>query len=136
MALFTDSYVDVTDGTALAKDGLADPSGFILDANRRTRSFILAMHTLPYVPAATREERAAGMRVLLGDDEPAIRMVVARYLKGRGHQVETAADGGDALERIRAGEAFDRILADLHMPGMGGAELYHRLAARGLDDRL
>ena len=94
------------------------------------------MHTLPYVPAATREERAAGMRVLLVDDEPAIRMVVARYLKGRGHQVETAADGGDALERIRAGEAFDRILADLHMPGMGGAELYHRLAARGLDDRL
>lgn len=94
------------------------------------------MLTMPYTPAATREERAAGVRVLLVDDEPAIRLVVARYLKARGHVVETAEDGADALDRIRGGAAFDRILADLHMPGMGGAELYHRLAARGLDDRL
>lgn len=95
------------------------------------------MHTLPYVPNATGSERAAGMRVLVVDDEPAIRMVVARYLKARGHEVEMAEDGAEALQRILCGPgSFDRIFADLRMPGMRGDELYYRLAARGLGDRL
>src|SRR6266511_4095777 len=68
----------------------------------------------------------AGLRVLIVDDEEAIRRPMARFLARRGARVEEAGDGEEALARL-AGQPADVILADLRMPRMGGIELYGRL---------
>src|SRR6516162_5566461 len=63
-------------------------------------------------------------RVLIVDDEEAIRMLVARAVAMDGHQTVTAADGAEALE-ILIGEQgrFDLLLTDIQMPVMDGIAL-------------
>ena len=77
----------------------------------------------PVQPAAAALQ---GVRILVVDDEDAVRSPVVRYLRRRGATVDEAANGIEALECI-AGEAPDVILADLRMPRMDGATLYARL---------
>jgi two-component system response regulator AtoC len=61
-------------------------------------------------------------RILVVDDEEGIRSFLAESLELDGHQIEEAASGEEALERIRA-KSFDLVLTDLRMPGMGGMKL-------------
>ncbi len=61
-------------------------------------------------------------RILVADDEPAERDVLARGLIARGHQVTTAADGAEALAALGA-KAYDLLIADIVMPVMGGIAL-------------
>jgi two-component system response regulator AtoC len=61
-------------------------------------------------------------RILVVDDEEGIRSFLAESLELDGHQIEEAASGEDALERLRA-KSFDLVLTDLRMPGMGGMKL-------------
>lgn len=68
----------------------------------------------------------AGVRVLIVDDEEAVRRPMARYLARRGAEVEEAADGVEALARLDVRPA-DVVLADLRMPRMSGVELYAKL---------
>ena len=60
-------------------------------------------------------------RVLLVDDDPLIRKFMSGYLVGTGHVVQTAADGLDALGKLRAGLP-NLIVSDLNMPRMSGHE--------------
>ena len=60
--------------------------------------------------------------VLVVDDEPVARDVIARYLITDGHRVVTAVNGQDAIERIGA-EHFDLLITDHAMPGMNGLQL-------------
>jgi CheY-like chemotaxis protein len=62
------------------------------------------------------------LRVLIVDDEPMIQEVLREYLTGDGHQVESASNGGEALERLRAVH-FDLVITDRVMPGMNGDQL-------------
>src|SRR5881397_1585154 len=71
------------------------------------------------------------MRILVVDDEETFRFVIGNRLEGAGHLVEAVASGEAALERI-AEKAFDVMLLDLRMPGLGGLELLRRLAETGL----
>ena len=68
----------------------------------------------------------AGLRVLIVEDEEAVRRPMVRYLTRRGAEVDEAADGVEGLARLRARPA-NVILADLRMPRMGGVELYAQL---------
>src|SRR5216117_2736144 len=68
----------------------------------------------------------AGLRVLIVEDEEAVRRPMSRYLTRRGAEVDEAADGVEGLARLRAQPA-NVILADLRMPRMGGVELYAQL---------
>ncbi|MEX2648438.1 MAG: response regulator [Alphaproteobacteria bacterium] len=61
-------------------------------------------------------------RVLVADDEPAERDVLARGLIARGHQVATAADGAEALVALAAAR-YDLLIADIVMPVMDGIAL-------------
>lgn len=94
----------------------------------------------PAVPGPPRlESRAVPRRILVVDDEPAIRSSLERFLRRRGHQVTVAAEGGEALERIgEASEPFDVIVSDLRMPGLAGDRLLAELRKRGdeYDDRV
>ncbi len=60
--------------------------------------------------------------LLLVDDEEALRKVVAERLSDRGFEVQQAASGELALEKL-ADFAFDILLADLRLPGVGGREV-------------
>lgn len=53
------------------------------------------------------------------DDNPEIREVVNILLSGEGYEVEEAADGLQALERLSQGN-FDLIILDVMMPNLGG----------------
>lgn len=66
-------------------------------------------------------------RVLVVDDEPALGALLAEVLTRAGYRAEAMTDPEAAL---RAGADFDAVLADLRMPGLGGAELAERLVAR------
>jgi two-component system, cell cycle response regulator CpdR len=62
--------------------------------------------------------------ILLVDDEETVRGFLKRGLELDGHEITTAVDGGDALDRLteRAG-AFDLLLTDIRMPIMDGIAL-------------
>jgi DNA-binding NtrC family response regulator len=64
-------------------------------------------------------------RVLVVDDEAELLRAVARILKARGFEVETAGNGMEALEQLGK-QSFDVMLVDLVMPGMTGLELLKR----------
>jgi PAS domain S-box-containing protein len=77
------------------------------------------------------------LRVLVVDDEVAVRRVSVRFLEHLGHVVETASDGAEALELLAQRE-YDVIVSDLRMPGLSGEEFLQRLREdeRGLERRL
>jgi two-component system KDP operon response regulator KdpE len=66
------------------------------------------------------------IRVLLIDDEPAIRRALVLPLRELGFQVSEAASGEDALLMMRT-TVFDAALLDVNMPGMGGMETLRRI---------
>ncbi|PYP47924.1 MAG: hypothetical protein DMD50_02840 [Gemmatimonadetes bacterium] len=97
--------------------------------------FVLSLPVGPVSPPATSPVPAAaqpavgslaGLRVLIVEDEEAVRRPMVRYLTRRGAEVDEAADGVEGLARLRA-QAANVILADLRMPRMGGVELYSQL---------
>ncbi len=79
----------------------------------------------------TRHALNGSMRVLVVDDEDTFRFVMENRLRGSGHFVESAANAETALERI-AEKAFDVMLLDLRMPGIGGLGALRRLSETGL----
>src|SRR5919109_712303 len=58
----------------------------------------------------------AAMRVLVVDDEPAVRSAVQRALALERYDVAVAADGREALDRV-AGETLDAVVLDIPLPG-------------------
>jgi DNA-binding response OmpR family regulator len=73
-----------------------------------------------------REPADRGPLVLLADDDPMIRELVARILEDAGYRVVTAEDGVKALELIRELRPAAAIL-DVMMPGLDGIETMRRL---------
>lgn len=68
-------------------------------------------------------------RVLVVDDEAAIRHAVARLLRREGWEVITAATGGEALAALEMRPAA-AVLLDYHLPGMSGADLGAEIVRR------
>jgi CheY-like chemotaxis protein len=67
-------------------------------------------------------------RVLVVDDDLAIRVTFADILSGEGYAVTAAPDGPEAM-RLAAGQPFDAVLLDLFMPGMDGLAVLPLLRA-------
>jgi two-component system, OmpR family, response regulator MprA len=70
------------------------------------------------------------MRILVVDDEPAVRTSLARALRLDGYDVAFAADGRAALDAV-SGEAPDAVVLDVLMPELDGLEVCRRLRAAG-----
>jgi two-component system response regulator MprA len=70
------------------------------------------------------------MKVLVVDDEPAVRDALERALRSSGYGVATAADGLEGLDRL-AGESPDLVVLDILMPRLDGLETCRRLRAAG-----
>jgi two-component system, cell cycle response regulator CpdR len=63
-------------------------------------------------------------RILVAEDEEALRAFVVRALVQDGHEVVAAADGGEALDALtREQGRFDLLLTDIRMPMMDGIAL-------------
>ena len=63
-------------------------------------------------------------RILITEDEEALRSLCARALQTDGHEVKTACDGTDALDVLtRENGLFDLLLTDIRMPVMDGIAL-------------
>ncbi len=61
-------------------------------------------------------------RVLVVDDDPNLLRLVEANLRARGYQVDTAASGEEALEKLRQNN-YSCLLLDLMLPGMDGIEV-------------
>lgn len=66
------------------------------------------------------------MRILVVDDDEAIRILLESRLRGFGHRIETASDGLEAWDRLHR-ERFDLLICDWNMPVMDGVELCRRI---------
>ena len=69
-------------------------------------------------------------RVLVVDDEPPIRALVAKIVERAGHPVDVARDGAEAIEKIEA-QHYSVVVLDLMMPNVDGYALVDYLKARG-----
>jgi signal transduction histidine kinase/CheY-like chemotaxis protein len=120
------SIVDLHGGTVRAEsDGPGRGSAFVVafppadDDAPPSQPFRPAT-----VPTSTRK------RVLVVDDNPDIRDLLAEFLEMEGHEVMSAADGFGALEKI-LGSPLDVAFVDVGLPGMDGLELARRARAQG-----
>jgi DNA-binding response OmpR family regulator len=74
--------------------------------------------------------RAPGL-ILLVEDDPRLRLLVAEFLRGEGFPVDVAGTGHEALEQIEW-ERPELILLDIHLPDMNGSAFARELQARGV----
>jgi PAS domain S-box-containing protein len=92
-------------------------------------------------PGGAGEERPPRGRILVVEDDPAVRTLTCRILQRRGHEVTPAADPEEALALLggrAAGTAdpYELVLTDLVMPGMDGADLAQRIRRVAPDIRV
>lgn len=67
-------------------------------------------------------------RVLIAEDDTAVREFVRRALTHGGHEVAAAHDGLDALDQLNNSDEFDLLITDIVMPGLDGIELALKVA--------
>jgi two-component system response regulator MprA len=71
------------------------------------------------------------MKILVVDDERAVRDSLRRALELEGYEIELADNGRDALDRLDGGAEPDAVVLDVLMPGMDGLEVCRTLRRRG-----
>jgi len=72
-----------------------------------------------------------GKRILIADDDEMNKFLAQHILSGYNVDVDTAANGKEALEKI-VNEYFDVVLMDLHMPEMGGIDVVTAVRKKGI----
>ena len=77
-------------------------------------------------------EKQSEMKILIVDDERAIRNSLKEILGDEGYDVDVAEDGPSALAKVDK-EKFDVIFCDIKMPGMDGTEVLEKIVADGVD---
>ncbi|MDX1763530.1 MAG: response regulator [bacterium] len=77
-----------------------------------------------------------GKRILIVDDDPAIRYILDLALRSSSYSVTEAVDGQEALDLILASlesdEPYDLLLTDIRMPRMTGIDLINALRGKGI----
>jgi CheY-like chemotaxis protein len=108
----------------------------ILDAvssvNHRIEAATSGPQTILGVEEVMREGQPdpvlAGKRILVADDEAAIRETIREVLEQKGCQVAMFSSGGPAIDRVRAeaaiGQRFDLVVSDVRMPDRNGYEVF------------
>jgi len=89
------------------------------------------------MPASTRVPApsaggAAGLRILIVDDDQMMARTLRDILRVKGYQAEMAQSGPEALEMIER-QVFGCVLSDIKMPGVNGVELYRAIRAQRPD---
>jgi two-component system response regulator MprA len=79
-----------------------------------------------------RRVQTVRVRILIADDDPAVRESLRRSLSFNGYEVSLASDGNEALAAA-SDPAPDLVLLDVNMPGIDGLEVCRRIRASGND---
>jgi two-component system, cell cycle sensor histidine kinase and response regulator CckA len=91
---------------------------------------IVSAEKVPETPAPAQPGQPSEV-VLVAEDEPMVRTIMARTLRDSGYTVEEAADGNEAMQVLEQRDGqVSLVVADVVMPGFGGRELAARLAER------
>ena len=87
-------------------------------------TILLPVHKDEIVPEPETWQPAGKLnkRILVVEDEPLVREVISVYLSTDNHEVTTAVNGADGLEKYRSG-TYDLVLTDRAMPQMNGDQL-------------
>lgn len=125
--------LSVVDGIVRNHGGTVDVSSVV----GRGTTFTLCFPSSEMEEAAPGGEKKASavragqkQRILVVDDEAAIREMVALVLEQSGYAVTTAVDGRDALGILERDDGFDVIVADYDMPHATGADIFHEILRR------
>ena len=71
------------------------------------------------------------MKILIVDDEPAVRDSLRRALELEGYDIDLAENGREALERLESNGQHDAVILDVLMPGLDGLEVCRRIRRAG-----
>jgi two-component system response regulator MprA len=71
------------------------------------------------------------MKILVVDDERAVRESLRRALELEGYEIDLAGDGSEALYRLESNEEPDAVILDVLMPGVDGLEVCRRIRGSG-----
>lgn len=126
MGLMVDAIIDVIDAR-LDMDITSETPGVLGSAIVRDKATEV-IDVAHYLTAAFEDwfkvteagQAAAGKKILLVDDSPFFRNMLAPLLNMAGYKVTTAEDPNAALKLRDAGHKFDVIVSDIEMPGMDG----------------
>ncbi|MCC7483566.1 MAG: response regulator [Burkholderiales bacterium] len=80
-------------------------------------------------PAPDDGHRLDGMRVLLAEDNEINQQIAIELLQSAGVAVETAGNGREAVEKVKAGPRWDAVLMDLQMPELDGLSATREIRA-------
>ncbi|MCB9554551.1 MAG: response regulator [Deltaproteobacteria bacterium] len=83
-----------------------------------------------------RDTPTGAERILVVEDEPAVRISTARILRDAGYFVQEAGGGGEALALIERGEHFDLLLTDVVMPDISGIKLAQSVLEKSTSTRV
>jgi len=72
------------------------------------------------------------LKILVVDDEPAIRQILSNVIEREGYQVESAEDGTSALQALSRKD-FDVVFSDVRMPDFTGIELLKKTREKGIE---
>lgn len=72
-------------------------------------------------------------RVLVVDDDPMLRELIAKILSDNGYQVDQAANGKEALKQVEGKRLYEHIITDINMPVMDGLALLKKLGEKDID---
>ncbi|MEV4777791.1 hybrid sensor histidine kinase/response regulator [Burkholderia sp. LMU1-1-1.1] len=95
--------------------------------------FTLPMMAGDETPASALRAAAAGLRLLVVDDNHTSRSFICKTIEARNWGCDSVASGPEALERLRGGAVYDVVLVDWHMPGMDGVETIKAIQSQMAD---
>ncbi len=81
---------------------------------------------------ATQDQATQG-RILVADDESALRELLTDLLTDEGYSVESVANGTEVQQRLQADGMYNLLLLDVKMPGIDGLKLLEELRGKGND---
>ena len=73
------------------------------------------------------DEQKRKKKILIVDDEADIRHIFEKKIYGFGYNVDTAATGMQAIQKLKANQDYDLVISDLKMPKIDGIQLYKLL---------
>jgi PAS domain S-box-containing protein len=131
---------DMLGGTLTVESEVGQGTVFVLDLPFRTAARSASEEppeTRRATAAASEEEYAGECRVLVVEDTPDLRNLMVRFVSDLGLEVDTAANGMEAVDMVATsverGVRYKSVLMDMQMPLMDGYEASRHLRAGGFD---
>jgi signal transduction histidine kinase/ActR/RegA family two-component response regulator len=129
-------------GLSLARKVMDEIGGEIAAANQAsggaliTLSFPRAENCEPQPEPDLARNSQTPRKFLIVDDDPEVLEALRELLLNKGHAVDIAGSGAEAIGRLGLGTDYDFILCDLGMPGLSGWDVARHVAKSGIQSRM